>query len=252
MKTLDYTLEIKAFDEEAGTFEGHASVFDVEDLGGDRVRPGAFKRSLHRMKQQGKKVPILWQHNPHEPVGVSEAWEDDYGLAVKGELILDVQRAREARSLMKKGVLGGLSIGYDVVRDQWNDDGTRDLIELKLYEYSIVTWPMNEAATYGGVKTYAPSDLRHVALEMVRLSAACRASGQALSETDQKFAQEALASLKALFQDEAPESDPPSNGPSDDDVKTGGPANESDLGDPEFLHSLQGIMADMKSMIGTE
>ena len=45
-----------------------------------------------------------------------------------------------------------LSIGYHTVRDVITN-GVRHLQELKLYEVSIVTFPMNELATVSSVKS---------------------------------------------------------------------------------------------------
>ena len=74
-------------------------------------------------------------------------------MQVEGELELEVEKARETFALMmKRGVLKGLSIGYDTMRDVITN-GVRHLQELKLYEVSIVTFPMNELATVSSVKS---------------------------------------------------------------------------------------------------
>ena len=60
---------------------------------------------------------MLYQHLPNEPLGVWETIrEDARGLYVRGRLVLDVQRAREVRSLIADGALNGLSIGFRTVR----------------------------------------------------------------------------------------------------------------------------------------
>jgi hypothetical protein len=43
--------------------------------------------------------------------------ETSKGLQIEGELELQVEKAREAYALMKRGILGGLSIGYDFDRE---------------------------------------------------------------------------------------------------------------------------------------
>ena len=101
--------------DEEGLFEGYASVFNVADLGGDVVMPGAFAQSLRKSGQGG--VKLLWQHDGKQPIG---AWvslaEDARGLKARGRLNLAVARAREAHALMKQGALDGLSIGFRPVR----------------------------------------------------------------------------------------------------------------------------------------
>ncbi|WP_138379137.1 HK97 family phage prohead protease [Luteithermobacter gelatinilyticus] len=128
-----------------GRFEGYASVFNVVDRGRDMVLPGAFQATL---KQRGPTaVKFLWQHDPREPIGILEdLYEDRHGLFVRGRLLMDVERAREAHGLMKAGALDGLSIGFHTIRAERGEDGTRRLRELDLWEISLVTFPMNDRA----------------------------------------------------------------------------------------------------------
>jgi uncharacterized protein len=94
-----------------GAIEGYASLFGEIDQARDMVMPGAFTQTL---KQRGlRKIPMLFQHDPGEPVGVwLEIAEDFRGLKARGRLIPDVARARELLSLLKAGAIDGLSIGY--------------------------------------------------------------------------------------------------------------------------------------------
>jgi HK97 family phage prohead protease len=125
-----------------GVFTGHASLFDRVDLGRDRVRPGAFAASLARRGAAG--LRMLWQHDAAEPIGVWLSVEEDAtGLLVRGQLALDVARAREAMALMRQGALDGLSIGFRTARSRTDaKTGIRDLIEIDLWEISLVTFPM--------------------------------------------------------------------------------------------------------------
>ncbi len=149
---LPCAFEVKSLQAD-GTFAGYASVFGVVDSQRDRVHPGAFKTSL-----KGRETPVqlLWQHQWDKPIGVVLAlFEDGRGLYVKGKLLMDVAQAREAYALMKAGVVRGLSIGYSVKRSRRNPDtGVRELLELQLYEISLVTLPANEAAQVTVVKSY--------------------------------------------------------------------------------------------------
>ena len=93
--------------------EGYASLFGHRDQGGDTVAPGAYGRSLKATEAAGGRVKMLWQHDPAEPIGVwDEVREDSKGLYVKGRLLTDVARAREAATLIAAGAIDGLSIGY--------------------------------------------------------------------------------------------------------------------------------------------
>ena len=130
--------------------EGYASIFGLVDQGGDTVGPGAYGRSLERLAQKGGRVKMLWQHDPREPIGVwDEVREDDKGLYVKGRILTDVGRGREAAALVGAGAIDGLSIGYRTVKAQKNDKGQRLLSELELWEVSLVTFPMLPEARVG-------------------------------------------------------------------------------------------------------
>ena len=144
--------QIKAVAED-GTFSGYASVFGVEDSYSDVVIKGAFTKTIARYESKGTFPKLLWQHKMDEPIGIyTKMFEDDIGLFVEGKLLLDVQRAKEAHTLMKAGALDGLSIGYDVKDFEIQGDSVRLLKELELFEVSIVTFPANEHSLISNVK----------------------------------------------------------------------------------------------------
>lgn len=148
---LPCAFEIKSLKAD-GTFEGYASVFNNVDSQRDRVHKGAFASSI---KAGNKAVPLLWQHEWEKPIGViTSLFEDARGLYMKAKLLLEVQQAREAYALLKEGVVRGLSIGYSVKRSRRNPDtGVRELLDLNLWEISLVTMPANEAANVTVVKS---------------------------------------------------------------------------------------------------
>ena len=152
MNTIDFPIELKALGDD-GSFEGYGAVFSNVDLGNDRVLPGAFVESLTRHRREGTSVKMLWNHNPSEPIGIWEDLaEDSKGLWGKGQLILDVARAREVHALMKRKAIGGLSIGYATIEDKV-EAGVRLLKKVDLWEVSPVTFPMNDRARIESVKT---------------------------------------------------------------------------------------------------
>lgn len=149
-KRLRANWDMKSIDGD-GRFAGYASVFDVVDNQRDVVMRGAFARTLSGRTGE---IKLLWQHSQSEPIGVFERmFEDARGLYVEGRLLLDVQRAKEAHSLMKAGALSGLSIGYSPLRYTIDaDSGVRRLAEVELWEVSLVTFPANAAAGVTVVK----------------------------------------------------------------------------------------------------
>ena len=151
LETKRASLSVATVDEE-GMFEGYASLFNVADLGGDVVMPGAFTRSLNNIGASG--VKLLWQHDGKQPIG---AWvslsEDQRGLKARGRLNLAVTRAREALALMRQGALDGLSIGFRPVRvTREKASGLRRIHALDLVEISLVTFPMLPQARVEVVK----------------------------------------------------------------------------------------------------
>lgn len=151
LETKRAAVTVASVDEE-GIFEGYASLFNIADLGGDVVMPGAFSQSLRKVGASG--VKLLWQHDGKQPIG---AWlglsEDQRGLKAKGRLNLAVARAREALALMRQGALDGLSIGFRPVRVTRDKvSGLRRIHALELVEISLVTFPMLPQARVQAVK----------------------------------------------------------------------------------------------------
>ena len=122
---------------------GYASVFGRKDQGGDVVLKGAYAASLKRLAADGGRVKMLWQHDPAQPIGIwDEVREDATGLWVKGRLLTEVAKGREAVALLDAGAIDGLSIGYRTVKAERDGKGQRLLSELELWEVSLVTFPM--------------------------------------------------------------------------------------------------------------
>ena len=139
--------------------EGYASLFGATDQGGDVVTAGAYGRSLRALGERGGRVKMLWQHDPSQPIGVwDEVREDAKGLYVKGRILTDVTRGREAAALVSAGAIDGLSIGYRTVRATKDKGGRRHLSELELWEVSLVTFPMLPQARVAAKGETSPGD----------------------------------------------------------------------------------------------
>ena len=153
---------------------GYASLFGLTDQGGDIVDRGAYGVSLGINKAKHRSIKMLWQHDHAQPIGVwDEVREDKKGLWVKGRLLTDVARAREAAALIEAGAIDGLSIGYRTVKSSKDDAGKRHLSELELWEVSLVTFPMLPDARVGAKGDDPESrDLRELAavLQEARLT----------------------------------------------------------------------------------
>jgi HK97 family phage prohead protease len=149
-----FPFKVTNLDLEGRTLEGYASIFGNLDSVGDIVYKGAFSKTL---KERGDKVKFLWQHDSKEPLGRPlELVEDDKGLFIKA-IISKTRRGIDTLELLRDGAIGELSIGYDSIKGGTDytgegDNRIRNLKELKLYEFSLVTFAANEEAQVTALK----------------------------------------------------------------------------------------------------
>lgn len=193
-KILEYKTFSFKFDnvnevKDEGRVEGYASTFGNVDLGLDVVVKGAFKKTL---KDNKGRVPILADHDPYSQIGWNEkGFEDDTGLGVVGALMLGVQKAKERYVLAKKALEldapAGLSIGYMTIMGEPSSENPRIrmLKELKLYEYSFVTFPMNTQAMVTAAKSMGAIDKAQVLIEQ------CISQGVSVKDLELALRQEA-------------------------------------------------------------
>ena len=130
--------------------EGHASVFDSwsETLGGifpfkEKVRAGAFKKSIEK-----DDIRALFNHDPNYVLGRNksgtlELREDEHGLFVKIQPP-DTSWAKDLTVSISRGDISQMSFGFVVLKDEWRTESNtdiRELMEVKLYDVSPVTFP---------------------------------------------------------------------------------------------------------------
>ena len=119
---------------------GYAALFDRADGARDIIRRGAFRRSLAERRAP---LPLYWQHRPDQRVGwVEQVGEDARGLRVIGRL--DNPDSRAAQMLRERAV-NGLSFGYRARAYRQAAQG-RELVEIDLFEISLVTHPLQHHA----------------------------------------------------------------------------------------------------------
>ena len=150
----DFSVKLETVGKD-GTFSGYGSIFGNVDAYREIVAPGAFANSIAEIKNTDRPLPVLWNHNSSEPLGFYTSLEDeDIGLMVEGKLLTeDVARAKEFAALVSAGAVSGLSIGY-FIKDESYDEEARVLTlkELKLREISLVTFPANDEARVETIK----------------------------------------------------------------------------------------------------
>jgi uncharacterized protein len=156
-------IEWKATDDDH-VLEGYASTFGNVDLGGDVVVRGAFAKTIAHLKANGG-IPLLADHvamTAHVLGTIVDARETrsggpsgEGGLWVKANLSR-APSAEDTRTKMTEGHLSKMSIGYEPMDYAYEDrEGQRIrlLKEVKLWESSVVVFPMNTAALIGRVKS---------------------------------------------------------------------------------------------------
>lgn len=143
-------IDVKFASEKDGFFSGYASVFDGVDAYGDTIIKGAYQETLSNRKRP---VQMRWNHYGD----VIGKWvtlkEDDKGLYVEGELTPNHSKAADVYASLKHGAIGGLSIGYRVVKGIDNSTGGLDLHQIDLVEISVVETPADLNAQIDDVKS---------------------------------------------------------------------------------------------------
>lgn len=127
---------------------GYAALFAIRDAGGDTIRRGAFAASLADLAARDEPLPLLWQHDPAQPIGwIETIAEDARGLRVVAQLSESDGRRP---MLLRNGAVRGLSFGYRArtVRPLTLPGGRRrrELSAIDIFEVSLVTQPMQPAA----------------------------------------------------------------------------------------------------------
>jgi Escherichia/Staphylococcus phage prohead protease len=164
MRTRNLEFKLQSLDQ-AGRISGLASVYGNVDSYGDVVVRGAFDQTLAK---KNKRV-VLWQHDPSEPIGVATLTDTPAGLRCEMQLELELMKARDAYTRVKKGLIDGISIGYSTVKDSVRS-GVRQILELELWEVSLVTFPANTLARVDGVKHTSDPRLLAEMVDELRLA----------------------------------------------------------------------------------
>jgi HK97 family phage prohead protease len=121
-------------------FAGYAGLFNIPDADRDTILPGAFAATL---LARTKALPLLWQHRPDQKIGeIENVTEDERGLRVVARLDRTNSRAAD---MLAKGEVSGLSFGYRATRAAHTEAG-RQLVEIDLFEVSLVTHPLQHGA----------------------------------------------------------------------------------------------------------
>ena len=111
-------------------------------------------------------MKLLWQHNQSEPIGnIINITEDARGLYIVAQLLLDIQKAKDAYVMLKSGAIDSLSIGYTPIDYEIDyQTNIRTIKKVNLWEISLVTFPANENAKIISVKNESALEIEKMKL----------------------------------------------------------------------------------------
>lgn len=156
LRKKNFHCEIKKDRLDERIISGLASTYS-KDLGRDRILRGAFKKTIEerftKRVNAGKppQIKVLWQHDQTLPIGKILVLEErPEGLYFEAYLS-EVQKGDECITLVRDEVIAEMSIGFTIIKAKPYDPKERvqEIEEIKLYEVSPVTFPMNEEAEFG-------------------------------------------------------------------------------------------------------
>lgn len=133
------SVELRA-DAESGTVEGIAVPW------GQRTAVGSYMEMFERgaIRDSGQ-IKLFYQHA--EPIGKVIATEDrDEGFYIKAQ-ISDTAAGRDARTLLRDGVIDSFSVGFIPGESRTDEDGTVIRTAVDLREVSAVVFPAYQGAT---------------------------------------------------------------------------------------------------------
>jgi HK97 family phage prohead protease len=144
-----FQTEIRA-EGDGHTFTGYAAVFNAEAEGlstREIIKPGAFSKSVAAAERGDWEVKALQDHDPKyflgsTKTGTLDLMEDDRGLKVRVSLNPEVTFASDLAAMLRRdGAAMGMSFGFTVPNkgDSYNDNGVRELRNIRLHEVSLLT-----------------------------------------------------------------------------------------------------------------
>jgi HK97 family phage prohead protease len=142
--------EIREAEDGKVGLRGYAALFD-SPAHGEVIRSGAFTKTL----ADGADVRMLVNHDG-VPIARSKSGSlilstDERGLVVDvPSLDMSNPTVQELVSAMRRGDIDQMSFAFSPVREQFNKDSrTRELLEVRLFDVSVVTYPWYDTTSVG-------------------------------------------------------------------------------------------------------
>jgi HK97 family phage prohead protease len=142
------------------------SVFHNVDLQGDRVLPGAFRRTISEWKSKmarGIRPPFVWSHQWSDPDAylgpITGLRETAKGLEVDFDITSPSETAKQVQYLLREGLVTQMSFAYNVWEEDRATDGTHanELKALDLIEAGPTLRGANDLTDLVALKTSSTS-----------------------------------------------------------------------------------------------
>jgi len=146
MEFKDCNLAIKDIDTKQGIVKGYFASFNTLDADNDIFVKGAFKKSIQENGVNGtNRIKYLKQHDVNQPVGkLLSLTEDDNGLLFEAQ-ISKTQIGQDTLLMYEEGIYNEHSVGFSYIPDKMkSEQGKTYLLEVKLFEGSVVLWGANQ------------------------------------------------------------------------------------------------------------
>lgn len=175
--------QIKAIDtgdDSKLTITGFANTI-TKDRAGDVIVASAWTTS-NALKNFMKNPIILFGHDHSRPIGKGvDINATEMGLQITAEIYADSDSA--IFSLIKNGVLKTFSVGFRILDATWDDiTDTFMILDLELFEVSVVSVPCNQDSTFNLAKSMTGND--YVELRKSFEKPASKIAEKTLSETE--------------------------------------------------------------------
>ena len=133
---------------------GYASTFDVIDNDGDLIVKGAFTKSLKEngVESSNPRIFHLYQHDVTQVLGRPIVLKEDAKGLYFETKIANTRLGDDVLSLYEEGVINEHSIGFQTIKST-NRGSYREIQEVKLFEFSTVTFGANSNTPFLGFKS---------------------------------------------------------------------------------------------------
>lgn len=155
--------EVEVRGDTVRTISGIAAPYgETTDIGPftEEFKPGVFKRSTQNSTRataqwnELRKIPLLVSHDHAKlPIGIADRWEETPGGLVGHWRMASTKEANDVRSLVDDGILTQLSVGFQPVDSDWDQQREKPHVvrrEARLLEVSLVS-----VSAYDGARVIA-------------------------------------------------------------------------------------------------